>query len=516
MFRQAFLIFRYYLDLVIDCIFAFFWEGTKQKIPDLDPRHKILTESAVSLAAKIRNKQLKSEDLVRTCIERIKTVNPMLNAVVDERYENALNDARAVDEIIARGVSEDYFKDKPFLGVPFTSKESHGVAGLLNTLGLRARQHTKAPEDAECVRLLRAAGAIPVAVTNVPEVNKWQESRNMVFGQTNNPHHTGRTPGGSSGGEAALMAAVATPIALCSDIGGSTRMPAFFCGLYGLIPTAGHTSFKGSTLRDGKAPTMASISFVSRHLEDLAPLTAVVAADKAKQLTLDKKVNIQDIKFFYTEQSQDIRLSPICGELREAMSKVVKKLSSAASSTDRAPKPYYHSGLDYMFSLWRHGMTKEAEVFSRVLTNNTGTAKAWVEIPKKLLGLSEYTLAAILKLVDDQWMPRTNPKWAEKLTDDLKQDLINTLGDSGVLLFPSAPAPAPYHYSLLLRPYNFAYWGICNALHLPVAQVPLGLSSAGLPLGIQVVAAPRQEGLCLAAAAWLRQLGGCVPPCRLE
>ncbi|XP_075980777.1 fatty-acid amide hydrolase 2-like isoform X2 [Anticarsia gemmatalis] len=516
MLKRAFFIFRIYLDMFIDFVFGLIFEGERKKLPELDKRHSILLESAVSLAEKIRTKQLKSEELVRTCIERIQAVNPLINAVTDERFEAALKDAKEVDSMIEKGLPDEYFKDKPFLGVPFTAKESHAVSGLTHTLGILSRRHMRAADDAECVRLMRAAGGIPIVVTNVPEINKWMETRNMVFGQTRNPHHTGRSTGGSSGGEAALHASIAVPISICSDIGGSTRMPAFYCGLYALNPTAGHTSIKGSTLRSGLEPTMASIGFVSRHCSDLAPLTKIVAGDKAAGLNLDRAVDVKKLRYFYVETARDLRVSPICKDLRDTMTKAVTLLTEQAPSSDLAPKPFYHNGFNYMFALWRYWMTRETEVFGKMLTNNSGEAKFIVELPKKLLGMSDFTLAAILKLADDQILPPVNKEWAEQTTKELREELINLLGDDGVLLFPSAPAPAPYHYSPLLRPFNFAYWGIFNVLKFPAAQVPIGLTSDGLPLGIQVVAAPHCDALCLAVAEHLgKSLGGVQAPCNI-
>lgn len=111
------------------------------------------------------------------------------------------------------------------MGVPFTTKDSTYVGGKLHTLGLISRKTTVAKEDAECVRMAKLAGAIIVATSNIPEVNKWQETRNNLFGQTNNPYDTRRTVGGSSGGEAALIASCASVFGLGSDIGGSVRMP---------------------------------------------------------------------------------------------------------------------------------------------------------------------------------------------------------------------------------------------------------------------------------------------------
>ncbi|CAG9788527.1 unnamed protein product [Diatraea saccharalis] len=121
-----------------------------------------------------------------------------------------------------------------------------------------------------------------------------------------------------------------------------------------------------------------------------------------------------------------------------------------------------------------------------------------------------------MKLLDEQVLPPTDATWADQLIDSLTGDLTSKLGSEGVLLFPSAPAVAPYHYSLLLRPYNFAYWGVFNAIKFPAAQVPLGLNSDGLPVGIQVVAAPENDALALAVAEHLGKLfGGFVPPCKV-
>lgn len=142
-------------------------------------------------------------------------VNPILNAVVDGPFEEALVLASEIDSKLERGgYSEQELALKPFLGVPFTTKDSTSVKGKLHTLGLVSRRNVRATEDAECVRLLKEAGAIIIATSNIPEVNKWVESRNYVIGQTNNPYDTRRTVGGSSGGEAALVASCATAFGL--------------------------------------------------------------------------------------------------------------------------------------------------------------------------------------------------------------------------------------------------------------------------------------------------------------
>lgn len=122
-----------------------------------------------------------------------------------------MDEAKQIDERIANGqISDTEFAEKPFLGVPFTTKDSTSVKGKLHTLGLVSRETTKSKDDAECVLLIKQAGGIILATTNIPEVNKWQETRNNIVGQTNNPYDTRRTVGGSSGGEAALIASGAS------------------------------------------------------------------------------------------------------------------------------------------------------------------------------------------------------------------------------------------------------------------------------------------------------------------
>lgn len=139
-------------------------------------------------------------------------VNKLLNAIVDGPFaDEALAEASKIDERLERGlVSEEEFRRKPFLGVPFSTKDSTAVKGKLHTLGLLSRANVRAEDDAECVRLMKEAGAIIIATSNIPEVNRWTESRNNLTGQTNNPYDHRRTVGGSSGGEAALISSCGT------------------------------------------------------------------------------------------------------------------------------------------------------------------------------------------------------------------------------------------------------------------------------------------------------------------
>lgn len=202
------------LHLLVDFALEFFlgwYHGERKMCPALDEKHTFLEKSAVELATMIRNKKVTAYDVVKAYIDRILIVNPVLNAVLDGPYMEALDEAQKIDERIKNNdISDEEFDQKPFLGVPFTTKDSTAVKGKLYTFGILSRRDTKATEDAECIRLLRESGAIIICKTSIPEVNLWQETRNMLIGGTNNPYDTRRTVGGSSGGEAALIGASAT------------------------------------------------------------------------------------------------------------------------------------------------------------------------------------------------------------------------------------------------------------------------------------------------------------------
>jgi fatty acid amide hydrolase 2 len=500
------------IDHIINFCFLFFYDDTKRtQIPTV--KESFLMESAVSLAERIRNKEVSAEVVVQGFIDRIREVNPLINSVVDERYELALKEARDTDAFLASTTlsAAELKLQKPFLGIPFTTKDSTAVKGLHHTLGLMSRRNVKAVEDADVAILLKKAGGILIAVTNIPEFNLWVETRNNVYGQTLNPYNTTRTVGGSSGGEASLIATSGSPMGIGTDIGGSIRMPAFYCGIFGHKPTTGLTPTKGLTKRTGlEGNTMVTAGPMCRYAQDLLPFLRVLVGDNISRLQLDAEVCLKDIQFFYMEESGDLRASSICEEMRHTLRRAVFHFQDLSRSPVEKVR---FSGMRYSFKLWRYWMTKEPFDLAVELADRKGAVSVWKELPKKLLGQSDFTFASIMNLVNRVILPQENAKWAESITEHLRSEILETLGDNGVLLYPSHPFPAVYHYSSILRPFNFGYWAIFNVLKLPVTQVPMGLSKDGLPLGIQVVAAPYKDHLCIAVAKELQEaFGGWVPP----
>lgn len=512
---KTFLLVRYYLDLLIDYIFGYF--NDYKRVPIKKCTNPIILQSATALARKIKKRELTSEEVVQAYIDRIKEVNPILNALVDSRYEAALEEARKIDKDIAIGnIQEVDFQEKPFLGVPFTTKESSAVEGMSFTFGIIKRKGRKALFDADYVDLIKKAGAICLGVTNVPQLNLWQETHNPIYGITNNPYNTTRNVGGSSGGEASLLAAGGTSISIGTDIGGSVRIPAFMCGVFGHKPTSNLISTKGLTFRTGQetGSTMLNTGPMTRFAEDLLPVLKVLVGENGKKLKLDDSIKVQNIKIIYILNPNDSTVSPFRDSLKNCVLRAVNHFKEISNTP---PEEVEFEGTKYAGKLWKYWMSQESGVnFMKDITDRTGEASPLIDTIKHFTVGGDYTTSTIYNFIN-KMLPMPDASWAESETEKLKQQLLEKLGDNGVLLYPSAPFPASYHHASYLRPWNFHFFVIWNVLKFPVTQVPMGLSKDGLPVGIQVVAAPYQDHLCIAVAKELEKaFGGYVPPFETE
>ncbi|MDG2278986.1 MAG: amidase family protein, partial [Pseudomonadales bacterium] len=229
--------------------------------------------SATELAAAIKAKDISSLELTELYIARVEQYDDQINAVVVRDFERGREAAKAADDALAR--DEDL---GPLHGVPMTIKEAYDIEGLPTTWGIPEYQDNIASSDAESVRRLKGAGAVFFGKTNVPLNLGDFQSFNDIYGQTNNPWDLTRTPGGSSGGSAAALAAGLTGLEAGSDIGGSIRNPAHFCGIYGHKPTWGIVPDEGHALPGGYAPPdIAVVGPMARSAEDLALSMDIVA-----------------------------------------------------------------------------------------------------------------------------------------------------------------------------------------------------------------------------------------------
>ncbi|XP_032052119.1 fatty-acid amide hydrolase 2 [Aythya fuligula] len=485
------------------------------------PRRSLLLLPARQLAKRLRQREVTCVEVVEAYIERIKEVNPLINAVVKDRFEEALQEARQVDKLLAEGPGDDYLEEKfPFLGVPITVKEAFSLHGMPNTSGLVNRRDVIATCDATVVSRLKQAGAIPLGVTNCSELCMWYESSNRVYGRTNNPYDLQRIVGGSSGGEGGVLAAACSVIGVGSDIGGSIRMPAFFNGVFGHKPTTGVVPNDGQfPIAQGARTSFLCTGPMCRYAEDLEPMLRVMAGPGVHKLKLNEKVSLEKIRFLCMDHDGgSVFVSPVDKEILQAQKKVVEYLERDLGV--QVQRVSVHK-MKYSFQIWSAMMSskdsdgQDAQLFTDLLGDHGKPVWPLWELMKWLVGMSSHTLPAIALGLTEK-LVKLNRGANAKLVSmgkSLQAEMETLLGPDGVLLYPSHPTVAPRHHSPLCMPFNFAYTAIFNVLGLPVTQCPLGLSSEGLPLGIQLVAASYNDHLTLAVARYLEEaFGGWVLP----
>ncbi len=232
----------------------------------------VLRDSAVRIARAIREGDVTSRAVVDAHIAEIERVNPTLNAVVADRFQVARDEAELADAAVAAGGELPVFH-----GVPCTIKESFRLTGMPHTSGLVRRKGIVSSSDATAVARMRAAGAIPLGVTNTSELCMWMESHNHVYGRSSNPYDARRIVGGSSGGEGAIIGAGASPFGPAADVGGSIRMPAFFNGVFGHKPTGGLVPGTGQhPFGHGVMLRYLTTGPICRRAADLWPLIEVM------------------------------------------------------------------------------------------------------------------------------------------------------------------------------------------------------------------------------------------------
>lgn len=522
-------IFRILIDIVTDLIYGWFYDGDRTNGPKVPPiSDVILLDPANVLAEKIRTRKISSLQVVEIYIKRILEVNGAINCLVDNRFEDAKREAREADQEVESSTDLDKLKkDKPFLGVPLTTKDCFAVTGLSYTAGLyeRGKRKVKADFDADAVKLMRKAGAIILGVTNVSELCMWMESSNKCYGRSNNPYHIGRIVGGSSGGEAGLIASGASVFGIGSDVGGSIRMPAFFCGIFGHKPTTGLVCNAGQIPRAvGAVDTFLTTGPLCRYASDLLPMFEILLKDDVRQsnrLRLRDQIDLSQIKLYYMEDDGGSPFaSPVHKDLKDIQLKLVKSLARTHKMAE--PEKVSIKNLFHSFNIWSHKMSSEklAPSFCQALNEYNGEINPFVEFAKwTLFKSSKHTLPALGLGIFEKFFSDKDPQHAVFLArcDQLRDEIDQLLGENGVLVYPTHSTPAPYHGQPLMKlitlAFNFAYTGVFNVTGHPVTQVPLGLGSWGVPLGMQLVCARNQDRLGLALAPEVERLfGGWVPP----
>ncbi len=477
---------------------------------------RILSSSAVALAAAIRRRETTAREVVEAHIARIRRVNPTINALVRDRFDDALGEARIADEKTGSVHPDDL---PPLHGIPFTTKDALRAAGMPNTSGLWARRGVIASKDATAVKRLKDAGAILLGVTNISELCMWMESNNKVWGRTNNPYDPTRTAGGSSGGEGAIVGAGGSVLGLGSDVGGSIRMPAFFNGAFGHKPTGGLVPNTGHyPAAERLHQRYVTTGPIVRRAEDLMPFLRVVAGpDGIEEHNIEPrlgdpgKIDLSKITVYVVP---DNGLFAVDRRMAAAQQRAARALEAAGARIEHRRIPALKRSLEIWSAMLHDGGGDET--FAELMAAG-GQLHPLRELGKVALGRSRYTLPGLLlcllERVPDLMAERS--KKSVLLGHELRVEIESMLGDDGVMLFPSYPTVAPRHHAPLLVPFKWSYTAIFNVLELPVTQVPMGLDERGVPLGVQIAASNQRDTLTIAAALELeRAAGGWTPPPR--
>jgi amidase len=456
----------------------------------------LLPLSAKQQAALIRARQISSVELVETHLDHISQVNPRINAAIDVLADSAIAGARAADQSLAR-------KDEvigPLHGVPFSIKDSIELAGTICTAGTSGRARApKSAGDATLVARLRGAGAIPIAKTNLPDLLFAFESDNLLFGRTNNPYEVTRTSGGSSGGEAALIAACGSPIGLGSDAAGSVRVPAAFCGIAGIKPTSGRLPRTGHfPPAGGWIERLWQIGPMARHVEDVAFMMSLLVDSVQSDPTVigmpfddPAQVDLSKLRVaFYTDNGYvptDPEVAQVIRAAANALTGVVQAVredrpSVLACAYDLEMKVLGADGGDSLRRYLEHLGSTELHPLL------TGWLERLESFRTDLAGFQDY--------------------WSE--LDRYRAEMFAFLSNYDAILCPVYTQPALPHGASILD-HNFRGFSHTMAYNLtgwPAAVVRCGESAAGLPVGVQIAAKPWREDVALAVAGCLEKAFG--------
>ncbi len=455
--------------------------------------------SASEIAAGIRAKRTTALAVVEQHLARIAAVNPKLNALVHVDAEGALAAARALDAQQAAGTIKG-----PLHGVPISIKDTIEVAGMPCSGGTLGRKTFVPEADATVVARLRAAGAIMLGKGNTPELACAFETDNLVYGRTNNPYDVARTPGGSTGGDAAMIAAGGSVLAMGTDAGGSIRLPAHYCGLAALKPTMNRTPRTGAFPYPlGLRVPLSTLSPIARHVDDLALVLPIVSGPDGRDFTVPDAtlrrpddVAIKGLRIaFYVGDG----LSAVPAEIDAAVRAAAEALTAAGAEVREQTPP----GVEETYALWSD-LFGDGGAGLLALLKNVGSEK-----PSPLLLRSIETIfAARLRSATDVYGVLV-------LWDRFRLRMQAFLRDFDALLSPACAVVAPRHGTTFEADVMqaCAYTMLHNLTGWPAAVVRGGTSGKGLPIGVQIASHYGREDIALALAREVEEkLGGFEPP----
>ena len=477
-------------------------------------------KSAVELSTALAAKKISAVELTQDAIDRIERHDGKINAICVRDFDRALAAAREADAALARG------ERKPLLGLPVTIKESFNVAGLPTTWGFLPQKDFKPIEDALAVARIKQAGGVILGKTNVPVgLSDWQ-SYNDIYGTTNNPYDLGRTPGGSSGGSSAALAAGYCALATGSDIGGSLRVPAFHCGIFAHKPTINLCAARGETPppfpaipREGD---LAVIGPMARSAADLSLLLDVMAGPDPLDAGVAYKLDLpaprhQSLRDFRVLLIDSHPLLPTDRDVRGAIDRLATDLSKAGVTIARestqlpdfaeTSRLYMRMLLSFLGAFFppeafANSQTRASQLApedrslgAERLRGITASHRAWVLDAGARAGLRAQWRALFMSFdaVICPIMP--TPAFPHDHLEDQEQRRITIDGKEHVYTD------------------QLAWPGIATLPGLPSTAIPTGFAPDGLPVGVQIVGPWLEDRTPLKLAELIeREFGGFVPP----
>ena len=468
---------------------------------------------AVALAAMTRRREIGCLELLDHYIARVERLDGPVNAVVCRDFERARERARHLDQATDR--------QAPLFGVPMTVKDAFDVAGLPTTRGHLAAKNHRARVSSLAIRRLEAAGVVIFGKTNVPVDNADWQSYNPVYGVTSNPWNLAHTPGGSSGGSAAALAAGLTGLEIGSDIGGSIRVPAHYCGVFGHKPTWTLCPNHGDPATSPAAPTdIAVIGPMARGAEDLAVALDVLAGPDPDETGLTfvlPRPRVTSLKALRVAVWSHEPGHETDGETVAAIEALADVLERQGVTVSRAARPAFDATEAFHLYLQALDAGWSARAAEAILNDKRGKLARLDPDDKSadavMIRATDMPHAAWLVMNERRMKFRRLWSAFFREWDVLLSPVIATAA------LPHMREGAPWERQLAVNGRLIAYndmlfWpGLTAGFHLPATVAPMGFTKAGLPLGVQIAGPLYGDRMTLMAAALLEQ-AGCVfrPP----
>jgi aspartyl-tRNA(Asn)/glutamyl-tRNA(Gln) amidotransferase subunit A len=459
----------------------------------------LLDGDAAAIAAAVRGRAVTAEAVTEAALARIATRNPTLNAFTDVTADRARESARRIDAAIARG--ED---PGPLAGVPYAAKNLFDIAGLPTRAGSKiGRDNPPATRDATAITRLDAAGAVLVGGLNMGEYAYDFTGENAHDGPSRNPHDPSRMAGGSSGGSGAAVGGRMVPFALGTDTNGSIRVPASFCGIFGLKPTYGRLSRSGAMLFAG---SFDHIGPLARSVRDLA-----LAYDAMLGADADDPVQAPAPAVAVTgrlPEASSLRIAVAGGHFREnAAPDIVAAVDAAAASLGAVGEVTIPEAA-------------RARAAAFVITTVEGGNLHLARLRERPM---DYDPATRDRFLAGALLPSGWYLAAQRFRAWYRRQVLSLFEGVDVILAPATPLPAPLigeqtmtlgGATVPLRPNIGLYTQPLSFIGLPVVCAPCGRTAEGLPIGVQIIAAPWREEAALAVAAALERSGiaSCMEP----